>query len=47
MAAYGSMLGIALGGFTWVVVAGNLIRKPVIGLGGALAGALYHWWFGL
>lgn len=45
MTAYGSMLGIALGGFTWVVVAGNLIHKPVIGLGGALAGAAV-WWIG-
>lgn len=43
--AYGSMLGIALGGFTWVVVAGNLVHKPIIGLGGALVGVAV-WWLG-
>jgi hypothetical protein len=37
--AYGSMLGIAFGGFTWVVVAGNLIHEPAVSLAGALFGA--------
>lgn len=39
VAAYGSMLGIAFGGFTWVVVAGNLIHDSRISLAGAVLGA--------
>src|SRR5947208_16376499 len=37
--SYGSMLGIAFGGFTWVVVAGNLIHEPAVSLAGGLLGA--------
>jgi hypothetical protein len=36
--AYGAMLGVAFGGFTWVVVAGNLIHDPRVSIGGALLG---------
>ena len=36
--AYGSMLGVAFGGFTWVIVAGRLIHDPVVSLAGALTG---------
>jgi len=36
--SYSSMLGIAFGGFTWVVVAGNLIHEPSVSLAGALLG---------
>ncbi len=43
--AYGSMLGVAFGGFTWVVVAGGLIHEPVVSLGGVALGSLV-WWFG-
>jgi hypothetical protein len=39
VAAYGGMLGIALGGFTWVVVAGNLVHQPSVSLAGALLAA--------
>ena len=35
---YGAMLGIAFGGFTWVVVAGNLIHEPILSLAGAVIG---------
>ena len=38
--AYGSMLGVAFGGFTWVVVAGGLIHEPVVSLGGVALGSL-------
>jgi len=36
--AYGSMMGVGFGGFTWVIVAGNLIHDPVVSLAGALTG---------
>src|SRR6058998_2154343 len=32
------MLGVAFGGFTWVVVAGRLIHDPIVSLAGALTG---------
>ena len=42
MAAYGAMGGAGLGGFTWVVIAGVLIRDPVIwGLGALLGLAVW------
>lgn len=44
-AAYGAMGGVALGGFTWVVVAGALIHDPVIWASGAVL-ALVIWWGG-
>ncbi len=37
---YGAMLGIAFGGFTWVVVAGNLIHQPAVSLSGVVLGSL-------
>ena len=45
MAAYGSMGGVALGGFVWVVVAGLLIHDPAIWACGAIL-ALAIWWVG-
>ena len=45
MAAYGSMGGVALGGFIWVVVAGALIHDPAIWASGALL-AVAVWWIG-
>jgi hypothetical protein len=36
--AYGSMLGVAFGGFTWVVVAGHLAHDPAVTWGGYLMG---------
>ncbi|PYO77941.1 MAG: hypothetical protein E6K55_05160 [Gemmatimonadetes bacterium] len=45
MAAYGAMGGAALGGFTWVVVAGALIHDPAIWASGAVL-ALAIWWGG-
>ncbi|HYL21892.1 MAG TPA: hypothetical protein VEU74_09010 [Gemmatimonadales bacterium] len=45
MTAYGSMGGVALGGFIWVVVAGLLIHDPAIWASGALL-ALAFWWGG-
>lgn len=43
VAAYGGMLGLAFGGFTWVVVAGNLIHQPAVSLAGVGLGSLV--WF--
>lgn len=45
MAAYGSMGGVALGGFIWVVVAGLLIHDPAIWASAAVL-ALAVWWIG-
>lgn len=45
MVWYGSMLGVAFGAFTWVVVAGNLIHEPAVSLAGALV-AVGTWWAG-
>jgi|SRR5689334_13697386 hypothetical protein len=42
---YGSMLGVAFGAFTWVVVAGNLIHEPLVSFAGALVAA-GTWWVG-
>ncbi len=36
--AYGSMAGVALGGFTWVVVAGRLIHDPIVTIAGYVTG---------
>ena len=43
--AYGSMAGVAFGGFTWVVVAGHLIHDPVVSIS-AYAVALGIGWVG-
>jgi len=39
------MAGVAFGGFTWVVVAGNLIGDPAVSLSGAAVGFAV-WWLG-